>query len=74
VGDCFDDSDSWWSVDCGSDVALYTVVDTIMLDEPVADMSEDEKAAQGGECVSDWYWAITDMEGRTHGFVCGDDL
>ncbi|MBO3734193.1 hypothetical protein [Glycomyces niveus] len=74
VGDCFDDSDSWWSVDCGSDVALYTVVDTIMLDEPVADMSDDEKAAQGGECVSDWYWAITDMEGRTHGFVCGDDL
>jgi hypothetical protein len=74
VGECFDDSSSWWRIDCGSDLALYKVVDTIMLDEPVADMSDADAETQGGACVSDWYWELTDMEGRTHGFICGDDV
>lgn len=74
VGDCFDDSDRWWSIDCSSDLALYTVVDTIMLPEPVADMSDEDADAQGTSCNTDWYWKMTDGEGRTYGILCGNDV
>jgi hypothetical protein len=73
VGDCFDDSSSWWSVDCGSDLAMYTVVDTIMFD-PVPDMSDEDAEAQGTSCGTDWYWEMIDGEGRTYGILCGNDV
>ncbi|MDA1362770.1 hypothetical protein O1R50_24340 [Glycomyces luteolus] len=73
VGDCFDDSDSWWSIDCSSDLALYTVVDTIMFD-PVPDMSDEDAEAQGTNCGTDWYWEMIDGEGRTYGILCGNDV
>jgi hypothetical protein len=74
VGDCFDDSSSWWSMDCSSDLALYTVVDTIMFDEPVPDMSDEDAEAQGTNCGTDWYWEMIDGEGRTYGILCGNDV
>jgi len=74
VGDCFDDSDRWWSIDCGSGLALYTVVDTIMLDEPVKDMSDADAEAKGADCGTDWYWQMVDSESRTYGILCGNDV
>ena len=74
MGECFDDSPQWWTVDCSSDLALYTVVESIPLDEPVADMSDEDADEQGAACATDWYWQMTDLEGRTHGFICGNDV
>lgn len=74
VGECFDDSPEWWTVDCASDLALYTVVESIPLDEPVADMTDAQADEQGAACATDWYWQMTDLEGRTHGFICGNDV
>ncbi|GAA2166514.1 hypothetical protein GCM10010403_35180 [Glycomyces rutgersensis] len=74
VGDCFDDADRWWSIDCGSSLALYTVVDTIMLDEPVKDMSDADAEAKGADCGTDWYWKMVDGENRTYGILCGNDV
>ena len=74
VGDCFDDADRWWSIDCSSDLALYTVVDTITLPEPVKDMSDEDAEAEGTNCGTDWYWKMNDGEGRTYGILCGNDV
>ncbi len=41
MGDCFDDSDEWWTMDCSASGAFYKVVDTVVYDEPVADMNDD---------------------------------
>jgi hypothetical protein len=74
VGDCFNDADQWWSVDCGSDLALYEAVDVIMYDEPVQDLSESQAETDGAACSSDWYWKLTDRDGKTTGILCADDV
>jgi hypothetical protein len=74
VGDCFNDADQWWSVDCGSDIALYEAVDVIMYDEPVQDMSDSQAETDGAACSSDWYWKVTDRDGRTSAILCANDL
>ncbi|GAA2299518.1 hypothetical protein GCM10009853_064770 [Glycomyces scopariae] len=71
-GDCFYDAESWWTVDCGSDLAQYVVVGVVNLDTPVA-MTEDEAADQA-TCGGSWYWQVTDPEGRTSAILCGDDV
>lgn len=73
VGDCFYQSDRWWTVDCGSDLAAYEVVDTIDYEEPVQDISDDQASADGANCDSDWYWKVTDGDGRTSALLCADD-
>lgn len=72
VGDCFDDSDEWWTMDCSASGALYKVVDTVVYDEPVV-MNEDE-AAEAATCGGDWYWQIKDNQDRTSAIICADDL
>jgi hypothetical protein len=74
VGDCFDDADRWWTVDCGSDLALYETVDVIPYDEPVQDMSEEQAETDGAACNSDWYWKVTDGDGRTSAILCANDV
>ncbi|HEX2144481.1 MAG TPA: hypothetical protein VHG10_08235 [Glycomyces sp.] len=74
VGDCFDDSDSWWSVDCSSDLAVYKAVDTIVFDEPIQDMTEDQASEEAASCNSDWYWKVTDADGRTSAMLCANDV
>jgi hypothetical protein len=71
-GDCFYDADSWWTVDCGSSLAQYVVVGTVIIDTPVA-MTEEEAADQA-TCGGAWYWQVTDPEGRTSAILCGDDV
>ena len=72
TGDCFYDADDWWSVDCASSLAQYEVVDTVVFDEPVV-MTEDE-AADAATCGGEWYWQVTDPEGRTSAILCGNEL
>lgn len=74
VGDCFDNSSSWWSVECSSDLAMYTVVDTIIFDEPVPDMSDEEAQAEGAACGTDLSWELFDLQGQTYGILCGDNV
>ena len=76
VGDCFDDADRWWSVDCGSDLALYEAVDVIMYDEPVQDMTDEQAETDGAAACSgsDWYFRVTDADGRTSAILCANDV
>ncbi|WP_100445079.1 hypothetical protein [Glycomyces xiaoerkulensis] len=71
-GDCFDDSNEWWSVPCDSDLALYEVVGTVEYDEP-RELSDDE-AAEEATCGGDLYWQVTDVEGRTSAILCGNEV
>ncbi|GAB3647654.1 hypothetical protein [Glycomyces tarimensis] len=71
-GDCFDDSSEWWTVPCDSDLALYEVVDTVEFDEP-KELSDDEAAAEA-TCGGEYYWEVTDTEGRTSAIICGNEL
>lgn len=73
TGDCFDDSDSWWTVDCGAASALYEVDHTITYDDPVP-MSKDELDAEGLNCGTDWYFSILDFEDNVLALLCANDL
>ncbi|MBO3732164.1 hypothetical protein [Glycomyces niveus] len=74
TGDCFDDSERWWTVPCGDGGALYTVVDTVHVDPP-AEMTVDEADAASAPCSGGAYlWQVTDIEGRTTAILCGDYL
>jgi hypothetical protein len=72
TGDCFDEASEWWTVDCSSDLATYEVVDTVVYDEPVT-MTEDE-AADAATCGGNWYWQITDTQGRTSAIICANEV
>jgi len=72
TGDCFYDNDDWWSVDCSSDLAQYEVVDTIVYDTPVV-MTQDE-AADAATCGGEFFWQVTDPEGRTSAILCGNEF
>ncbi|WP_026928631.1 caspase family protein [Glycomyces tenuis] len=71
-GACFDDGESWWTVDCGSSEAVYEVVGTVELDE--AGELSDAEAAEEATCGGDFYWEVTDIEGRTAAILCGSEL
>lgn len=71
TGDCFDDSDQWWTVECDSDLALYEVVDTVEFDEP-QDL-DDDQAAEEATCGGEYYWEVTDVDGLTTAIVCGNE-
>lgn len=71
-GDCFDDSEKWWTVECDSELAVYEVVGHVDLDEP-REMTEDE-AGEEATCGGGWYWQVTDTEGRTTSIICGDEV
>ncbi|MCD0443524.1 hypothetical protein LO763_07770 [Glycomyces sp. A-F 0318] len=73
TGDCFDDSDSWWTVDCGSGSALYEVQSTVTYDDPVP-MSKEELDAEGLSCGTDWYFSIVDFEDNVLALLCANDL
>lgn len=73
TGDCFDDSDSWWTVDCSADSAIYQVDSTIVYDAPVP-MTEDELSTAGGECGTDWYFSILDFEDNVLALLCANDV
>ncbi|GAB3226567.1 hypothetical protein GCM10027447_16880 [Glycomyces halotolerans] len=73
TGDCFDDSDTWWSVPCDSEPALYEVADTIEFDQP-RDLSAEEAEEASSDCSSgELFWQITDVEGLTTALLCGDE-
>ncbi|WP_026923338.1 hypothetical protein [Glycomyces arizonensis] len=72
TGDCFDESDQWWTVPCDSDLAVYKVVDTVVFDEP-QDL-DDDAAAEAATCGGEYYWEITDVEGLTTAILCGNEL
>ncbi|WP_155830294.1 hypothetical protein [Glycomyces tenuis] len=72
TGDCFDDSDQWWTVPCDSELAIYEVVDTVVFDEP-QDLDEEE-ALEEATCGGEYYWEITDTEGLTTAIICGNEL
>ena len=71
-GDCFDDSDKWWTVECDSDLAVYISVGHVDLDEP-RKMSLEEAGTEAN-CGGDWYWQVNDVEGRTTSIICGDEV
>lgn len=72
TGDCFDDSERWWTVPCGDAGALYVVVDTVQVDPPAV-MTVDEADAASAPCSGGAYlWQVTDIEGRTTAILCGD--
>ncbi|GAB3996262.1 hypothetical protein GCM10029992_15860 [Glycomyces albus] len=71
-GDCFDDSDKWWTVECDSSLAVYEVVGHVDLDEP-REMTTEE-AGEEATCGGGWYWQVTDTAGRTTSIICGDEL
>ncbi|WP_091040395.1 hypothetical protein [Glycomyces harbinensis] len=73
TGDCFDDSDSWWTVDCGSGSAIYRVDSTVVYDNPVP-MTEDELNTAGTECGTDWYFSILDFEDNVLALLCANDV
>ncbi len=74
TGDCFDDSDTWWSVPCDSELALYEVVDTVTVDPPV-EMSNEEANEQSAPCSGgEFFWQIMNVEGLTSAILCGDEL
>ncbi len=73
VGDCFDDSSDWWTVDCSSASAVYEVVDAIPVDPPV-EMTDADAEAEAANCSGGaYYWPVTDLLGRTGGIICADD-
>ncbi|MDN3238185.1 hypothetical protein [Glycomyces tritici] len=49
AGQCFNDADDWYSVDCGAADAYYQVDDVILVDPPAV-MTEDEIVARTSEC------------------------
>ncbi|HEU5128648.1 MAG TPA: hypothetical protein VFU12_11720 [Glycomyces sp.] len=71
-GDCFDDSDKWWTVSCTSDLAVYEVVGTVEFDEP-KDL-DDAEAASEATCGGAYYWEVTNVEGLTTAILCGNEL
>ncbi|MDA1358189.1 hypothetical protein O1R50_01030 [Glycomyces luteolus] len=74
TGDCFDNSDRWWTVPCEQPEALYTVVDTVAVDPP-REMTLDEAEAESAPCSGGaLFWQIVDAEGRTTHVLCGDEL
>jgi hypothetical protein len=72
AGDCFDDSDQWWTVDCDSDLAVYEVVDTVEFDEP-QDL-DDAEAEEAATCGGEYFWEVTNVDGLTTAIICGDEL
>ena len=74
TGACFDDSDQWWTVPCDSDLALYEVLDAIAVDPP-EEMSDDQANSASADCSGgDFFWQVTDIEGRTTAILCGDEV
>ncbi|WP_156925888.1 hypothetical protein [Glycomyces arizonensis] len=74
TGSCFDDSDTWWSVPCDSDLALYEVVDTVAVDPP-EEMTTDEANDASAPCSGgEFFWQVTDVENRTTSILCGNGL
>ena len=71
-GDCFDDSDKWWTLDCGSSLAVYEVVGTVDIADP-REMTTDEAQTEA-TCGGAYYWQVTDVEGRTTSILCGNEL
>ncbi|GAB3647651.1 hypothetical protein [Glycomyces tarimensis] len=74
AGACFDDSDLWWSVPCDSDLAVYEVVDTVAVDPPEELSNEEANDASSPCSGGDFFWQVTDVEGRTTAILCGDEL
>lgn len=72
AGECFDDSDDWWTVDCSSPNAVYEAVDAVQM-APPTEMTESEAESDlvsqcsGGES----WWQVQDQVGRTGGVICG---
>ncbi len=71
-GDCFDDSDYWWTVPCESDLAVYKVVGTVVFDEP-KDLDDTEASAEA-TCGGQYYWEVTNVDGLTTSILCGNKL
>ncbi|HEU5128647.1 MAG TPA: hypothetical protein VFU12_11715 [Glycomyces sp.] len=73
TGSCFDDSDTWWSMPCDSDLAMYEVVDTVEVDPPeelsTEEANEESTPCSGGE----FFWQVKNVEGLTTAILCGDE-
>lgn len=50
VGQCFNDAEDWYTVDCGAADAYYEVTDVLLVDPP-APMTEDEIYNRTTECT-----------------------
>ncbi|HLU28930.1 MAG TPA: hypothetical protein VKZ65_10865 [Glycomyces sp.] len=73
TGACFDDSDTWWTVPCDSDLAMYEVVDTITVDPP-EEMSTEEANEASTPCSGgEFFWQVKNVEGLTTAILCGDE-
>jgi hypothetical protein len=70
-GDCTDDRDATWTVDCESPEAFFEVVDTIEFDKP-QELSDEEVAEAGkASCSSGLYYKeLRDRENRVTVILC----
>ncbi len=74
TGSCFDDSETWWTVPCESDLAMYEVIDTVAIDPP-KEMNTDEANEESVPCSGgEFFWQVTDVERRTTAILCGDEV
>lgn len=71
-GNCFDDSDKWWTVPCDSNLAVYEVVGTVEFDQP--EDLDDAEAASKATCGGAYYWEVTNVDGLTTAILCGNEL
>jgi hypothetical protein len=75
AGTCTDDDPEWWyTVDCTSAGALYTVDEVESYDPPVEEATFDSATAVGGCASSDYQaTAVYGNDGLIHGAMCMSD-
>ncbi|GAB3229307.1 hypothetical protein GCM10027447_22440 [Glycomyces halotolerans] len=71
VGDCMDDTDGFWTVDCSAASAYYEVVDSQSYDPPV-EMSESDLQSEMGGCPDAEYYpyGLYGADGLLYGALC----